>query len=140
MIQKEEPLKTEHNIEKPKIEHNKKYLYVNEQKEIIKKLFKILGIDNNKKTFCGIEIDEHAQKEIINLIPDIKKYFKVSNWSCLKIEQQNEKIYLSIIKNLLKSMKINFSVLYKPVKIGTKHTSVTLYMIDDDVSIFNTNN
>jgi hypothetical protein len=70
--------------------------YDNERNDILKILFNILNINDN-----NIE----QQTKILELIPNIKKYFICSKWSCFNKKLLNsERLYLSIIKNLLKNM------------------------------------
>ena len=58
----------------------KKEVYKKEQDEIIHKIISIVGIeDNTQITLYELDNDIKKQKEIMNLIPDIRKYFSFNN-------------------------------------------------------------
>jgi len=79
--------------------------YDNERKELLIKLFNILGINENNNTILLHDLDtnEKLQNEILSLEPDIKKYFFCGKWSCFSDPNIKRK-YLSFIKYLMKDM------------------------------------
>lgn len=81
----------------------KKEVYKKDQEEIIDKIIKIFGIENKKQiTLYELDNDLKIQKEIMDLIPEIRKYF---SFNCLKAVGEPERIkrpWLSIMKQLTK--------------------------------------
>ena len=60
------------------------------------------------------ELDENLEKqnEILNLEPEIKKYFKYSRWSYFTNNHANRKFkrnYLALIRSLMRDMKIKIT-------------------------------
>jgi hypothetical protein len=94
-------------------------LYNEERQNIINKLFEILELSDTNKTFSLQKLDEdiEKQKQILDLEPDIKKFFKCSHWTCIKRKNVDRR-WLSIIKYILKDMNIEFNGLSNK-KIGT---------------------
>lgn len=96
------------NIIIPKKGFSKKIAFINERNNIILQLDNILGFTNNNRSFYlyDLENDTTKQKLILDLIPEIKKYFRTSEWSCFS--KDIKKQYLSLIKYIYKDM--NFIV------------------------------
>lgn len=82
----------------------KKELYKKEQNDILNQLVDILDINNNP-TFILYELDNDTQKQqqIIDLIPNIRKYFSLSNVRGIKNPETLKRPWLSIIRQMLKS-------------------------------------
>jgi hypothetical protein len=99
-------------------------LYNEERQNIINKLFEILEINNNNNFFSLQKLDEdiEKQKQILDLEPDIKKFFKCSRWTCINKKNVQRK-WLSIIKYLFKDMNIKYSSL-------TNKTIGTIYNVN----------
>ncbi len=78
-------------------------LYQEEQQEIKKKLYNILNLEK-KNSFTLYELDNNKilQQEILNLIPEIKKYFKVLNIKGVTNTNTIYRPWLSIIRHLIK--------------------------------------
>ena len=112
-------------IEKPKRtwQKNKEKRFPEERKQVLKKILNIIGINETKKSFTTYELEKNhiAQSEILNLIPDIEKYFSTSLWSFYQTKNQKyapkkeTTKYISIVKSILKdteckvdSMQIRF--------------------------------
>lgn len=81
----------------------KKDLYKNEQYELMNKILKILNLDEDN-SIVSYELDNDIDKisKINDLIPDVKKYFKINSVKSLKYPEQVKRVYLSIIKYVLK--------------------------------------
>ena len=81
----------------------KKEVYKKDQEEIINKIINIVGIEDKKQiTLYELDNDLNIQKEIMDLIPEIRKYFL---FNCLKAVGDPERIkrpWLSIMKQLTK--------------------------------------
>jgi len=76
-----------------------------EREDILKEVFRILGVDENNNTFYlnDIDTDIEIQNNINVLVPNIKKYFICGRWNCFN-GINVKRISLSIIKNILKAM------------------------------------
>lgn len=79
--------------------------YTKERHDVLTKMFSILGINENNNTFLLHELDANIDKQnlILELEPDIKKYFICGTWSCFK-DPDMKRRYLSFIKNMMKDM------------------------------------
>jgi predicted RNA-binding protein with RPS1 domain len=83
--------------------------YTNERKEILQKILNILEITDKNNILSLKELDENnkKQKNIIDLEPDIKKYFLCSRWTYFSNKnRQFKRNYLSLIKAIMKDMNI----------------------------------
>jgi len=82
----------------------KSELYKKEQDEIIYKIITILNLEN-KNTYTLYELDknEEIQKQIIELIPEIRKWFSFNGIKAVGEPTKIKRPWLSIIKHLLKS-------------------------------------
>ena len=82
-----------------------KELYKKEQVDILNQLVDILDI-NNHPTFILYELDNDTQKQqqIIDLIPNIRKYFSLSNVRGIKIQKhlqnRNDRTICVVLKRL----------------------------------------
>ena len=109
----------------------KSELYKKEQDDITDKIISILDLEN-KNTYTLYELDknEKIQKHIIELIPEIRKWFAFNNMKAVGEPDRIKRPWLSIIKNLLKSkytienkehqFKINEKWIKTPIYIFTK--------------------
>ena len=82
----------------------KSELYKKEQDEIIDKIITILDLDN-KNTYTLYELDnnEEIQKKIMELIPEIRKWFSFNGIKAVGEPSKIKRPWLSIIKHLIKS-------------------------------------
>ena len=80
------------------------------QKEILDKIYNIVGINSTNKSFLLLDIDadEEKQKQIYELESEIKDNFLCATWGCFKVQNQDRKWY-----NIIKTV--------------CKHTDVTCY-------------
>ena len=109
----------------------KSELYKKEQDDITDKIISILDLEN-KNTYTLYELDknEKIQKHIMELIPEIRKWFAFNNMKAVGEPDRIKRPWLSIIKNLLKSkytienkehqFKINEKWIKSPIYIFTK--------------------
>ena len=81
--------------------------YTKERQDVLDKMFSILGINENSNTFLLHELDSNVDKQnkILELEPDIKKYFICGKWGCFT-DPNMKRRYLSFIKNTMKDMGI----------------------------------
>ena len=82
----------------------KSELYKKEQYEIIDKIITILDLEN-KHTYTLYELDnnEEIQKQIMELIPEIRKWFSFNGIKAVGEPSKIKRPWLSIIKHLIKS-------------------------------------
>ncbi len=82
----------------------KSELYKKEQDEIIDKIITILDLEN-KNTYTLYELDknEEIQKQIMVLIPEIRKWFSFNGIKAVGEPNKIKRPWLSIIKHLLKT-------------------------------------
>ena len=81
----------------------KKEIYKKEQNEIINKIISIVEIEDNKQiTLYELDNDIKKQKEIMDLIPTIRKYFSFNNLKAVGEPERIKRPWLSIIKQLTK--------------------------------------
>jgi hypothetical protein len=81
----------------------KSELYKKEQDEIIEQIIKILDLEH-KNTYTLYELDknEEIQKQIMDLIPEIRKWFSFNGIKAVGEPSKIKRPWLSIIKHLLK--------------------------------------
>jgi hypothetical protein len=81
----------------------KSELYKNEQLEIMNKIINILELDkNNSITLYELDNDIIKQQKILNMLNDIKKYFKCQCVKSLIAPEKVKRIYLSLIRYITK--------------------------------------
>ena len=81
----------------------KKEVYKKEQDKITNKIISIVGIEDNKQiTLYELDNDIIKQKEIMDLIPEIRKYFSFNNLKAVGEPERIKRPWLSIIKQLIK--------------------------------------
>jgi len=88
---------------------NKSDLYKEQQYNIIDNLINILNLDeDNGITLYDLDNNEDKQKEIMDLIPEIKKYFRIDSIHGIRNTDTIKRPYLSIIRNIT---KIKYNIL-----------------------------
>jgi len=82
----------------------KSELYKKEQEEIVDKIIGILDLEN-KKSYTLYELDnnEEIQKQIMELIPEIRKWYSFNGMKAVGEPEKIKRPWLSIIKHLIKS-------------------------------------
>ena len=81
----------------------KSELYKNQQVELMDKIINILELDeNNSITLYDLDNNILKQKEILSLLPDIKKYFKCNSVKSLLSPEKVKRVYLSLIRYITK--------------------------------------
>ena len=82
----------------------KSELYKKEQEEVIDKIITILDLEH-KNTYTLYELDknEKIQQKIMELIPEIRKYYSFSTIIGASEPTKAKRPYLSIIKQITKS-------------------------------------
>ena len=80
---------------------SKSLLYEEEQEEIIGKLISVLELDEeNSIILYELDKDYDKQRNIMNLIPEIKQYFTTKNISGIN-KKKCKRPYMSIIRCLV---------------------------------------
>jgi hypothetical protein len=109
----------------------KSELYKKEQDDIIDKIISILDL-KNKNTYTLYELDkcEEIQTKIMELIPEIRKWFAFNNIKAVGEPDRIKRPWLSIIKQLVKTkytienneqqFKVNEKWIKSPMYIFTK--------------------
>lgn len=84
----------------------KEVKYVQERKEVLDKLLKILGINGTNKVFYvdDLEKDEAKQKKILDLVDDVKQYFSCGKWVYFA-KKDISMPYASLSRSILKDTK-----------------------------------
>jgi len=78
-------------------------LYKKEQEEIVDKIIEILDLENNNIiNLCDLDEDNDKQKQIMELIPEIRKYYSFNGIKAVGEPNKIKRPWLSIIKHLTK--------------------------------------
>jgi hypothetical protein len=82
---------------------NKSELFKKEQHQISLKIIEILQLDNNNQiTLYHLDNDTNKTQKIMNLIPDIRKYFSFSSISGVEYPNKFKRPWMSIIRHITK--------------------------------------
>jgi hypothetical protein len=88
----------------------KSELYKTEQYEICDKIIDILELDNDKSiTLYELDNDKVKQQKILDLIPDIRKYFSFGSIVGASEPETTKRPWLSIIRHIT---KIKYQLIY----------------------------
>jgi hypothetical protein len=106
----------------------KSILYRQEQEEIIERIIYILHLDNNKSiSLYGLDNDIEKQNKIMDMIPEIRKFFSFSTIIGASEPHRAKRPYLSIIKQLCKK-KYDISVQDCRIKVDGKDVRSKRYV------------
>ena len=105
-------------------------LYKKEQEEVIEKIISILDL-NNKNTYTLYELDknEEIQNKIMELIPEIRKWFSFNNMKAVGEPSKIKRPWLSIIKQLTKTKYTIESTDFQFTENG-KHIRTHIYSFE----------
>ena len=108
--------------------------YTQERNELVQKLYNILEITETNKMISLTELDENKKKQqsIIELVPEIKKYFLCSRWTYFSCKDREcKRDYLSLIKAIFKDIKIKLipTVTKKKIDENTTLTNTFYYIV-----------
>lgn len=74
-----------------------------EQIELISNLYNLLPLDNtNSFILYTLEQNTECQRQIIDLVPNIKKYFNINNIHGVKNTEKSKRPWICIIRSILK--------------------------------------
>jgi predicted transcriptional regulator len=81
-------------------------LYEKEQNDIIHEILKILSITEEKNfiTLYDIENNESIKLQLMELVPEIRKYFAFGKWSTIMNPDKFQKPYLTIVRQIPKKL------------------------------------
>ena len=105
----------------------KSELYKKEQEIIVDKIIKILDLENNNKyTLYQLDNNFDIKNKILELIPEIRKYYSFNGIKAVGEPTKIKRPYLSIIKHLIKT-KYNIEVRDLHYKEGDKQIRTQAY-------------
>ncbi len=110
----------------------KKDQFINERDEIKKKIYEILKIDDNNKTFILYEIEnsEELKNKLSEMDEKIKKFFKVGNWNYY-IQKNNgiRSPMIGLIRAILKDCDIDLTKKDILMMVNGKKIRTTKYFL-----------
>jgi len=80
----------------------KSELYKKEQFALSNKIMDILELNNGQIILHDLDNDIEKQNKIMNLIPELRKYFSFSNMKGIESPELLKRPYLSIIRQITK--------------------------------------
>jgi len=106
---------------------SKSVKYQKEQNEIIDKLFNLLPLDEDNSFFLyNLDQNTEIHKQIIDMIPDIKKYFNINNMKSVQNPNNKLRPWLCIIRSILK-LKYTIFITDSFVKINDNPVKTRKY-------------
>lgn len=102
-------------------------IFRNEQLSLSKKIIEILELDeNNQMILYLLDNDENKKKQIMDLIPDIRKYFSFHNIVGANLPDKIKRPYMSIIRHVT---KLTHKLIRNDKMITINHNSIrtTIY-------------
>jgi hypothetical protein len=101
---------------------NKSDLYKEQQILIVDKLINILDLDkDNGITLYDLDNNKDINEKIMNLIPEIKKYFRIDSIHGIRNTKNIKRPYLSIIRNIT---KIKYNILLTDFRKELNNTKI----------------
>lgn len=105
-------------------------LYKKEQEETVDKIISILDLENKTEyTLHELDKNEEIQKQIMELIPEIRKYYSFNGIKAVGEPSKIKRPWLSIIKHLIKIKYNMVSLDYHFTEEG-KHIRTQKYMFN----------
>jgi hypothetical protein len=98
-------------------------LYKQEQENILDRLENILDFTEDRKeiSLYHLDNDDNKQRRILDLLPDIRKYFALSKSNVVNYPDTYQRPYSSIIRILLRQ---RYHLRVKEIKIRTEETLI----------------
>jgi hypothetical protein len=120
---------------KKKIEKKKDVKYPLQRNEVLKKIYNIIGVSQNKPYFRSHEVDisEEIDQSIIEIEDEIQQYFNVSSWTAYKSNNMVNKRALSIIRSILKDMNIKYTRATEKLINNPNCKFTTIYTIQSEI-------
>jgi hypothetical protein len=108
----------------------KSELYKKEQEEICDKIIDILDLpETNTITLYELDNDKEKQEHIMELIPDIRKYFSFNSIKAVGEPHRIKRPWLSIIKQITK-LKYTMTTKDYRIKVGDEIVRSIRYNIN----------
>ena len=107
---------------------------------VLKKLIDIIQLTEKKNSFSLYELDLDHEKinNIIGLENEVKEYFATSRMSYFnnkKEENESNRPYLNLTRNILKAMKVKYYNKVTTITInGIKHNTIKYYINFDSLN------
>ena len=100
-----------------------------DKKIILEKLYAILKINNNNMiALKDLDKNKEQQEAILNLTQDAKKCFNYKDWTYFRNKKRViKRIYLSVMKSILKEMDIE--IIITAVRNKNTNKNETFYII-----------
>lgn len=113
----------------------KSVLYKKEQDEICDKIISILNLDGDKSiTLYELDNDKVKQQLILDLIPDIRKYFSVSNMVGIVDTANMKRPWFSIIRSITKlKYKMLHSDYVKKINDSKVRTTKYIFLLGSEM-------
>ena len=113
----------------------KSVLYKKEQGEICDKIISILNLDGDKSiTLYELDNDKVKQQLILDLIPDIRKYFTISNMVGIADTANMKRPWFSIIRSITKlKYKMLHSDYVKKINDSKVRTTKYIFLLGSEM-------
>ncbi len=100
----------------------KKEIYKKDQEAIVNKLIRILNLEA-KQVYTLYELDRNPelQQQILNLIPEIRKYYSFNGMKAVGAPEKIKRPWLSIIKYLVVS---KYTIITNEVRIKHENREI----------------
>jgi hypothetical protein len=111
---------------------SKKVVFEKEQREILNKILNIIGITKENNTFTLYELSKTPEKiqQILDLKPEIAKFFSAGKWICFKKDHKSDKEHIVLLRNILKTFDIKYIVQSTRIKLDAdSHVNTQKYFI-----------
>ena len=103
--------------------------YTEEKEAIASKIYDILEVKNNYFLLCELDEDEEKKEKIMNLVPEIEKFFKAHDLSFLRLKSDKKRPYMSIIRGVFKHCKYDIVIQSINIKKNLKTIKTQKYDI-----------
>ena len=106
--------------------------YDAERLALLDEIYRILEITDTNRSFSLKKLDEDIDKQgkILELIPEMKKYFLCSKWTYFSNKNRGFKRgYLCLIKGMMRDMNVELTSSTLITKIGDNKTKCETYYI-----------
>tara|TARA_R100001163_G_C5062966_1_gene200161 strand:- start:1925 stop:2464 length:540 start_codon:yes stop_codon:yes gene_type:complete len=104
----------------------KSKMYCKEQREIRNRVIDILNLDGLGFYLYSVDNDKWQQKQIMDLVPQIWKYFSHINITGLQYPEKCKRPWLSIARGVLKS---KYRLKYKACRFWVKKLCKSVYTL-----------
>jgi len=119
------------NVKQKKI-YKKNIKFKKERLDILLKIYTIIGLNETNKKFTTLDINEIKQNQIMELVPEITKYFRVSSWSYFNKKKIIDKPHLSIIRCIFREMNITYACSSCKIKNeNQEYINTTIYILNN---------